>query len=209
MLHLQLSEKSHKVYYNKGLNANPRNSLHPFYQLILIPPAGVARCPAWGKGEGNHRCRVHQENRMEDFPRVRGPLVSVPCAGIQGGSPWSFRWMIWPRLARPLWARPYLPARPLGPCVWFPGLFLPGRGRPWGRRDVRTCCQPGFWRRGTECGIGGSFLNFQSKEMISASFVFGSKRATVLFPRSHPPVSPELRRRVFPLRSTRGLWVCP
>ena len=47
------------------------------------------------------------------------------------------------------------------------------------------------------------------RTMISASPAAGSNRATVLWPVSHPPVSPGLTTRVFFCLRTSGLWVWP
>jgi len=49
------------------------------------------------------------------------------------------------------------------------------------------------------------FMRHSYKLMISASRVAGSRRATVLFPESQPPVSPGLRRVVFPCFLISGL----
>jgi hypothetical protein len=60
------------------------------------------------------------------------------------------------------------------------------------------------------CSHFVSFLNtiiFCQRGTISASRFSGSRRATVLFPVSQPPVSPGLRSRIFPDFLISGLWV--
>ena len=77
----------------------------------------------------------------------------------------------------------------------------PWRGGAGGRRG---CFQTGFWRRLIGCGMADLY-----RVMISAVRAAGSRRATVLLPRSQPPASPGLTRKTPSRRSAKGLWVCP